>query len=449
MKEKNKIDIVGIITLIVSSIVLWIGTNTYILTKEYKIKIPIFIIILLFIFINICPSILTKKLHTNNLKRIRNGYRLLIMFLINIVLSTILYIDSLLKYSNDTKILLINLLILLLTLSIVFWNGMIRLYLFSKQLGIRYRFIGLLLGLIPILNVVMLIKMISICVDEVNFENNKIIIDENRKQEELCKTKYPILLVHGIFFRDFKTLNYWGRIPDELIKNGATIYYGNHSSSLSVKDSGEEIANRIKEIIEETKCEKVNIIAHSKGGLDSRYAISKLGMDQYVASLTMINTPNHGCVFAEYLLKNAPQGLKETVANGYNFALKKLGDEEPDFIAGVTDLTFERVKELNAEMPSSNNVYYRSYGSVLKKATGGRFPLNLTNNFVHSFDGKNDGLVGIDSFPLDDNFELVENKYKRGISHADVIDLNRENIKGYDVREFYVRIVNELKKKGF
>lgn len=41
---------------------------------------------------------------------------------------------------------------------------------------------------------------------------------------------------------------------------------------------------------EETGCEKVNIIAHSKGGLDSRYAISRLGMDQYTASLTTINS---------------------------------------------------------------------------------------------------------------------------------------------------------------
>ena len=35
-----------------------------------------------------------------------------------------------------------------------------------------------------------------------------------------CKTRYPIVLVHGIFSRDMKLLNYWGRIPAALIRNG-------------------------------------------------------------------------------------------------------------------------------------------------------------------------------------------------------------------------------------
>ena len=37
---------------------------------------------------------------------------------------------------------------------------------------------------------------------------------------------------------------------------------------------------------------------------------------------------------------------------------------------------------------------------------------------------------------------------KRGISHEDMIDLNRENIKDFDVREYYVMLVNRLKEKG-
>ena len=38
---------------------------------------------------------------------------------------------------------------------------------------------------------------------------------------------------------------------------------------------------------------------------------------------------------------------------------------------------------------------------------------------------------------------------ERGISHGDMIDLNRENIKGFDVRSFYVELVHDLKKQGF
>lgn len=436
------------LTIIINSILLFILSNFYILNKSYNCKIPFIITILFVLFISIFPSLFNKKLHTSNLSRIRNGYRLLIMFLINITVDIIFYLISIIKYSVDIKILLLNTLFLILILNVIFWSGIIRVYLSSKQLGIRYRLIGLILGLIPIAHIVMLIKIIKVTRREVYFENDKIDLDLSREKDEVCKTKYPLLLVHGIFFRDFEKLNYWGRIPDELIKNGATIYYGNHSSSLSVKDSAEELADRIKQIVKETKCKKVNIIAHSKGGLDARFAISNLGMDKYVASLSMINTPNHGCEFAEYLLNKAPTGFKNKVASGYNFTLKKLGDKDPDFISGVTDLTFSEVEKLNKKMKNSKDVYYRAYGSVLKRPTSGRFPLNLTNNFVGHFDGKNDGLVGIESFKLDDNFTLIESPFNRGISHGDVIDLNRENIEGFDVREFYVQLVNELKEKG-
>lgn len=115
--------------------------------------------------------------------------------------------------------------------------------------------------------------------------------------ERVCATKYPILLVHGVFFRDFKYLNYWGRIPKELEKNGARIYYGNHNSASSVEESAKQLKARILEITKESGCEKVNIIAHSKGGLDVRYMLSDGGSgracrfshdDKYSASRVQI-----------------------------------------------------------------------------------------------------------------------------------------------------------------
>lgn len=256
-------------------------------------------------------------------------------------------------------------------------------------------------------------------------------------------------MVHGVFFRDFRYLNYWGRIPAALEANGATIFYGNHQSAASVADSGREIADRIQQILKETGCGKVNIIAHSKGGLDSRYAISKLGMAPYVASLTTINTPHRGCEFADYLLGKIPEKQQQTVANAYNSALKKLGDTNPDFIAAVTDLTASSCENLNRELPDPQGVYIQSTGSCMKKPSGGRFPLNTTNAFVKQFDGENDGLVGYESFKWGSNFIYLKPQGRRGISHGDVIDLNRENIDTFDVREFYVELVSDLKRRGF
>jgi triacylglycerol lipase len=35
-----------------------------------------------------------------------------------------------------------------------------------------------------------------------------------------------------------------------------------------------------------------------------------------------------------------------------------------------------------------------------------------------------------------------------GISHGDMIDLNRYNLPGFDVREFYVQLVADLRQRG-
>lgn len=331
---------------------------------------------------------------------------------------------------------------------IIFWSGIILIYLTSTQLGIRYRVLGIVCGMIPLVHLVVLGILLHTVEKEIKVETKKIRFNEQRKEQEICHTKYPILLVHGVFFRDFRYLNYWGRIPKELEKNGAVLFYGNHQSASSVEESGKELTARIKEIVRETGCEKVNIIAHSKGGLDCRYAISCLDAAPFVASLTTINTPHRGCEFADYLLSKIPEKQKELVANTYNGTLKKLGDTNPDFLAAVYDLTADSCQKRNEEMMDAEGVFYQSVGSKQNKAGNGRFPLNFTYHLVHYFDGANDGLVGEKSFPWGEEYRFLTVKGTRGISHGDMIDLNRENFDSFDVREFYVQLVHDLKKRG-
>lgn len=331
----------------------------------------------------------------------------------------------------------------------IFWIGIIMVYLTSVQLGIRWRVLGILCGWIPIVHLIMLHIIIKTVSEEVKVESAKIKLNSDRKSQQICKTKYPILMVHGVFFRDFEHMNYWGRIPHELEANGATIYYGNHNSAASVKNSALELQARIKQIIEETGCEKVNVIAHSKGGLDTRTAISLCGMAPYVASLTTINTPHRGCEFADYLLNKIPEAQQQFVAKTYNKAAEKLGDVNPDFLAAVYDLTFENCQKRNQEVLDAPEVFYQSYGSKLNKSVSGRFPLNFTYHLVKYFDGPNDGLVGEKSFAWGQKYEFLTTAGTRGISHADMIDLNKENIPGFDVREFFVQVVADLKNRGF
>jgi triacylglycerol lipase len=84
----------------------------------------------------------------------------------------------------------------------------------------------------------------------------------------------------------------------------------------------------------------------------------------------------------------------------------------------------------------------------MKKAGGGQFPLNFSYHLVNHFSGENDGLVSEDSFIWGHNYRLLQPSGKRGISHGDMIDLNRTNIPGFDVREFYVELVSDLKNRG-
>ena len=333
--------------------------------------------------------------------------------------------------------------------AVVFWNGMIRVYLTSVQLGLKHRVLAALCGWIPLVNIWYLGKIIRIVSDEVEFETEKWELDEIRAENEICRTKYPILMVHGVFFRDYRYINYWGRIPRELQRNGATVYYGCQQSAAAVEESGKELAERIRRIVEESGCEKVNIIAHSKGGLDSRAAIAHQGMGPCVATLTTINTPHRGCIFAEYLLGKVTQAARRKIADTYNATLRRLGDKDPDFLAAVTDLTASACEKRNAVTPDDPGVVYESVMSYCRRAGHGKFPLNVTHPIVRHFDGKNDGLVSVDSAKWGSRFTLLEPSGKRGISHGDVVDLNRENIPGFDVREFYVELAADLKRRGY
>ncbi len=318
----------------------------------------------------------------------------------------------------------------------------------AKQVKIRDYVLLLMFWWCPVVNIFLVRKYYQTARREYIIEADRIELDNARAENEVCSTKYPIILVHGIFFRDWQLVNYWGRIPATLIKNGAKVYYGKQQSSLAVADSAAELKKTILDVIKESGAEKVNIIAHSKGGLDSRYAISCLGMDKYVATLTTMNTPHEGCDMVDYLLEKVPDGLKSFLENKYNTIFHKLGDTAPDFMAGVNDLSAINRKEQNKKMPDSPNVSYRSYMTVMRESGSAGFPLNIGYLLIKKLNGANDGLVWEESAKHGD-FTLIKPKHKRGISHGDIVDLMRENIEDFDVREFYVDIVRKLKEQGY
>ena len=430
------------------SILMCFVANSYVLLPGSKTLFPF--IITLFIIINLFAGTIRPKIRGKRLKICHHGTLLLCIFAASTAFSVVYHmvLALILLPAGNYLPFLWSAVQCIGAEAILFWNGIICVYLTSYQLGVKHRVVGILCGLIPVVNLLMLRKIVETAITEIEYERKKEAINYERADLQLCKTKYPLLLVHGVFFRDSKHFNYWGRIPKELEINGATICYGNHQSAASVEDSAAELAQRIRDIVRELGCEKINIIAHSKGGLDCRYAMAKLGIAPYVASLTTINTPHRGCLFADYLLTKIPQEIQDSIAEKYNTVLKKIGDPNPDFLAAVNDLTASRCVQLDGELGTQAGVFCQSVGSVVKKAAGGKFPLNFSYHIVKHFDGDNDGLVSDSSFQWGEDYQLLTPIDKRGISHGDMIDLNRENFEGFDVREFYVNLVNKLKDKG-
>jgi triacylglycerol lipase len=301
---------------------------------------------------------------------------------------------------------------------------------------------------VPIVNLIVFFMVYIPLYQEYRFGLFKHERNLARSAARVCETRHPLLLVHGIFFRDWKLLNYWGRIPDELIANGATVYYGKQQSSSSVESCARELAAQIMQIVETSPHEKVNIIAHSKGGLDARYAISCLGMDRYVASLTAVSTPHRGCRFARRALESVPDGVVAQVSKQYERVFTLLGDDKPDFFSGVSELTDEVCADLNERAPNKAGVLYQSVGSKMLNAQSAGVPLNLGFEIVKTIDGDNDGLVAVQSMQWGESFLLIEPQGNRGISHADMIDQTRKDIKGFDVCELYVQIAQGLKERG-
>ena len=93
----------------------------------------------------------------------------------------------------------------------------------------------------------------------------------------------------------------WNKWVDLLKKDGISAYPITFKQSDdkcgSSAEHAKELSNIIGQIKEETGQNKVNIVGHSKGGLDARVYLANNTKD--VANLVMIGTPNAGSPLAE------------------------------------------------------------------------------------------------------------------------------------------------------
>ena len=130
------------------------------------------------------------------------------------------------------------------------------------------------------------------------------------------------------------------------------------SVELRARQLKENILRGLKSVDAERK--KVLIIAHSMGGLDARYMISKLGMDDRVAGLLTITTPHRGSPYADWCIENLGKKL------GGLKLMKLLGLD----VQAIHDLTTERCKRFNRAIKNVPGVQYFSVSAAQAVAPG-------------------------------------------------------------------------------
>jgi triacylglycerol lipase len=99
-------------------------------------------------------------------------------------------------------------------------------------------------------------------------------------------------------------IDYFNHVEEELGKDGIPVHITLAPPFASSEVRAPIIAAQIDQILARTGKRKVNIIAHSQGGLDARLIASPrgLGYGDRIASITMVSTPNLGSRIADTAL---------------------------------------------------------------------------------------------------------------------------------------------------
>jgi triacylglycerol lipase len=189
-----------------------------------------------------------------------------------------------------------------------------------------------------------------------------------------------VVLVHGIFgFGSIglgrARIHYFRRVAQRLEKRGVEV----HVATLPPLGGTPARALALQAQLERVKSSNIVIFAHSLGGLDARWALSRGGCER-VRALVTIGTPHRGSPIADVFASGPATHLRR--------ALARTG-----LVSDAVDwLTTERLARFNEEIRDVPGVRYASV--VAATADGRRIHplLRVTHAFLKSH-GPNDGLV--------------------------------------------------------
>jgi len=255
-------------------------------------------------------------------------------------------------------------------------------------------------------------------------------------------TKYPIILVHGIAIKDIWFIRSFGNIDKHLINHGYITYTSKNDGFGSTKNNAQLLKSQILNILKKENTNKVNIIAHSKGGLDSKEMIIHLEMEDHVASLTTISTPHKGSPIASFILK-FPKPILKFSSFWVNLWYRNFKDKSPDCYT-----VCEELKEgINSDDQISEKVYCQSYSTIMKKSKD-----DIVMSIPHVLsqkidkDKETDGIVPVESSKFK-NYR--GNCLDESVSHSKIVDFLVKKNKKEKIYNFYLNLVKDLEDRGF
>lgn len=203
--------------------------------------------------------------------------------------------------------------------------------------------------------------------------------------------------------------------------------------------------NLINRIVEEKNFEKLNIVAHSMGGLDIRYALAKLDIAPKVASFTTVCTPHHGTSLAELTLRT-PDAIRDKLADFLDWMGERIYPHtKSDSVGSAVQLTRRYVtEEFNPEIEDVPDIPYYSYSSAVGKGTTEPIKVmgRYQNNHIFEQEGLNDGMVSVESSKWGEHIKTAK------LSHLEQMHVRIKNDREEEYQAFWLDVVQMLEEKG-
>lgn len=199
--------------------------------------------------------------------------------------------------------------------------------------------------------------------------------------------KWPIVLHHGF---NASSTNDWSfyKVKAALEADGHAVFVTEVEPFAGVPTRAKRLASLVDAAIATTcasrgldtetcsRTMKINLVAHSMGGLDARHLASSLGYASKIASITTISTPHRGSGVADVGLGLVPdQGRMADVVNtlaacfGKTFTQAELTGAT-DVHAALASLATANADAFQAANPDQPGIYYQSWAGV-SRAVGG------------------------------------------------------------------------------